>query len=115
MIESGANEREVRAARYHSLFRAVNEKLMALNESFVSLTETVAIVCECADTTCIAMIDVDPAAYAAVRKEPRHFIVRRGHVYPDAEVVVRETQGYVVVEKTDMAGEGAETLEHSAV
>src|SRR3954454_12633293 len=98
-MESSTNEREARAARNQSLFRAIDEKLTALNEAFVSLTQTLTIACECADTNCIAMIDVEPDAYAAVRKEPRHFIVRRGHVYPDVEVVVDEAPEYVVVRR----------------
>jgi hypothetical protein len=110
MEASTHEEREVRAARNQALFRALNEKLQTLNEAFADATGTFTIACECADTTCIEMIEVDPDEYRAVRAEPRHFAVLPGHVYPDVEVVVRESERYVVVEKTATAGEVAEVL-----
>jgi hypothetical protein len=110
--ETGSQqEREARAARNQALFRSVNKRLEELNEAFESVTETFTIACECADTTCTEMIDIEPGDYEAVRSEPRHFVVRPGHVYPDVEVVIRDEPGYVVVEKTGTAGEVAETLD----
>src|SRR5437868_10539423 len=103
MEASTHEEREGRAARNQALFRAVNEKLTTLNEVFASTTGTFTIACECADTSCIEMIEVHPDEYLAVRAGPRHFAVLAGHVYPDVEVVVRETERYVVVEKTGTA------------
>ena len=110
MDSTSQQEREVRAARNESLFRAVNEKLETVNEAFERMTETFTIACECADVTCVEMIDIRPDEYDAVRAEPRHFVVRPGHIYLDVERVVRETNGYVVVEKTASAGETAEIL-----
>jgi hypothetical protein len=55
-------EREVRAARNQALFRAVNEKLEAMNEAFVQFNERFTIACECSEVT----------------------------IYPEVEVVVRE-------------------------
>jgi 5-bromo-4-chloroindolyl phosphate hydrolysis protein len=103
--------REIRAARNQSLFRAVNEKMRALNDAFTHATETFVIACECADTSCVEMLDIAPAEYEAVRAQPRHFAVLPGHVYPDVETVVREHDGYVVVEKQALAGELAEAIE----
>ena len=104
------NEREIRAARNQSLFRAVNEKMRELNDAFTHATETFAIACECADANCVEMLDIEPAEYEAVRAEPRHFAVLPGHVYPDVETLVREHDGYVVVEKQALAGELAEAI-----
>jgi hypothetical protein len=104
------DEREVRAARNQALFRAINEKLRALNETFATVTERFTIACECADTGCVEMIDIHPHEYLAVRAEPRHFVVRPGHIYPDVEDVVSEADGYVVVEKSGTAAEVAEIL-----
>jgi len=67
-----------------------NEKLETLNEAFENLTGSGTIACECADITCVEMLDVEPREYDAVRAEPRHFIVVSGHVYPDVERVVRQ-------------------------
>jgi hypothetical protein len=110
MERSSENEREVRAARNQSLFRSINERMESLNEAFESLTSTFAIACECADVTCVEMLEIEPQEYEAVRAEPRHFAVRPGHVYPDVEIVVREGHEYVVVEKVGVAGEVAEEI-----
>ena len=93
MDADSLNEREVRAARNQSLFRAVNEKIREMDEALSSLTETFVIACECADTTCIGALEIARDEYGAVRKEPRHFAVLTGHVYPEVEKVVRETEG----------------------
>ena len=107
---SSQHEREVRAARNQSLFRSVNERLEELNEAFASVTRTFTIACECADPSCVTMIEVEPTEYGAVRAEPHHFIVLQGHIIPEIEFIVRETDAYVVVEKIGLAGEIAEAL-----
>jgi hypothetical protein len=103
-------EREVRAARNQALFRAVNEKLKELNDSFASLADRFTIACECADRSCIEMVEIRPDEYLAVRAEPRRFVVLPGHVYPDVETVVGEYDIYVVVEKTGAAEDVARLL-----
>ena len=105
------HEREVRAARNQALFRAVNEQIEAMNEAVASVTGSFAIACECADTNCINTLELAPDEYEAVRAEPRHFAVLPGHIYPDVEDVVREADGYVVVEKTSAAAAVAEILD----
>jgi 5-bromo-4-chloroindolyl phosphate hydrolysis protein len=103
-------ERETRAPRNEALFRSVNDKMATLNQAFATVTKTFAIACECADATCLTMLEISPDAYRRVRENPRHFAVLRGHVYPDVETVVNETDGYVVVEKAALAGEVATEL-----
>ena len=103
-------EREVRAARNQALFRALNEKLKELNDSFASLTGMFTIACECADQSCIEMIEIRPEEYLAIRAEPRHFAVLPGHVYPDVETVVGGNDGYTVVQKTGAAEDVARLL-----
>jgi hypothetical protein len=104
-------EREVRAARNQSLFRALNRKLETLNESMASVSETFTIACECADAQCVEMIDIRPDDYEGVRADPRRFAVLPGHVYPDVEEVVAEHGAYVVVEKGGTAAVVAEALD----
>jgi hypothetical protein len=108
-MDSGTqDERELRAARNQTLFRAVNEQMKELNQAFASMTERFAIACECADTSCVEMLRIDPKAYEAVRANPRYFAVLPGHVHPDVERVVEEPDGYVVVEKVALAAKVAE-------
>lgn len=103
-------EREARAARNQALFRAVNEQMRELNAALASLSETYAIACECADTGCVATLNIREAAYLDVRSSPRQFVVLRGHVVAGIETVVAENDGYVVVEKVGTAGEVAAQL-----
>ena len=103
-------EREVRAVRNQALFRAVNEKLKMLNDSFQSITGTFTIACECADTTCVEMLEIERDEYSAIRGQPRHFAVLPGHVYPEVERVVRESDGHIVVEKSGSSADVVEIL-----
>jgi hypothetical protein len=108
-MEPAANEeRQARAARNQSMFRAVNERLRDVNEALATVSETFVIACECADTNCVETIELQPEDYRDVRTNGRRFLVRAGHVYPDVERVVKETDAYVVVEKVATAGQVAE-------
>jgi hypothetical protein len=49
-----------------------------------------------------------------VRENPRRFLVLPDHVYPEVERVVGGFDGYVIVEKQDIAGEVAEAFDASA-
>src|SRR5215210_149366 len=104
-------ERAVRAARNQALFRVINEKLKGINAAFEGIVGTHSIACECADLHCIQTVEISRQEYDEVRRNPRRFAVRRGHVYPEVEVVVGERNGYVVVEKTGAAGRQAEAAD----
>jgi hypothetical protein len=108
MERTASTESQERAARNQSLFRAVNEKLNDVNEMLSSVSDTFVIACECADTNCVETIELQPEDYRDVRTNGRRFLVRAGHVYPDVERVVKETDAYVVVEKIATAGQVAE-------
>jgi anti-anti-sigma factor len=102
-----------RAARNQSMFRVVNEQMRELNEAFATLTDTYTIACECYDTGCITTIQIRAEEYLRVRAEPRRFVVRPGHLLTDLEHVVEESDAYVVVEKTDTAGDVAKLLDRT--
>jgi hypothetical protein len=46
--------------------------------------------------------------YERIRADARRFALARGHEIAEAEVVVEEAAGYLVVEKVDVAGSVAE-------
>ncbi|HEY7398153.1 MAG TPA: hypothetical protein VH538_07620, partial [Gaiellaceae bacterium] len=98
MGSASNEEREVRAARNQALFRAVNDKIVELNESWGVLAGTMSIACECSQLDCTAMLEIGPAAYEAVRGDPRTFVVLPDHVEADVERVVGNHDGYAVVE-----------------
>jgi hypothetical protein len=99
-MEAGTQrDREVRAARNQAMFRAVNEKLRELNQAFSNVSETYAIACECADTSCVRTLEIAMEEYVTVRAHPNRFLVLADHVIQDVEVTVAQNNGYAIVEK----------------
>ncbi|MDQ6777762.1 MAG: hypothetical protein M3071_16485 [Actinomycetota bacterium] len=64
--------------------------------------------CECATLGCNRLVEVALSEYERIRAHPRRFIVLPGHERPELETVVERRTGYLVVEKTDGAGELSE-------
>ena len=112
MTTNEALDRTARAARNQTLFRQVNERIEALNESFGLVLPIGEWVCECANTECTKLIELTVAEYEAVRGEATHFAVHPSdeHVWPDVEWVIERNDRYWVVEKL---GESAEIVERS--
>lgn len=107
MMGSASNEeRELRAARNQALFRAVNEKIMELNEMWGE--GPVSVACECSRLECVDLLEIPPDAYRAVRESPRTFAVLLDHVEAGVERVVSTNDGYAVVE---VLGDGAAVAE----
>ena len=101
-----------RAARNQSLYRSINERMMAINVVFEDFADaTSEWICECADTECMLRIHASRREYEAVRANPRTFMVHPNHIYPEVERVVAENERYCTVEKLDNAGELAEALD----
>jgi hypothetical protein len=100
--------REIRAAQNQAMFRAINERITELNQAFEEILGTFSITCECADLSCITLIEIPYDDYRAVRENPRRFVVLPDHVYPDVETVVSRADGYTVVEAI---GRGAQEAE----
>jgi hypothetical protein len=91
--------RQIRIGENEALFRQVNERVKQLNVGFSAVLEHGEFVCECGDDTCAERVRLTPEEYERVRAEPTHFVVRHGHVVPDVEEVVHETDRYQVVRK----------------
>ena len=98
MGSASNEEREIRAARNQALFRAVNDKILELNETFGELVGTHAVACECSRIDCVELLELRPDAYRHVRQSPRTFVVLTGHVDADVERVISSHDGYAVVE-----------------
>ena len=89
--------REERLAQNEARFREINEGAQPQRES----RGEGRFICECADRSCMAWIDVPAEAYREVRAHPRHFILAPGHEIPDVESVIDRGEGFVVVEKPE--------------
>lgn len=108
MGSASNEEREVRAARNQALFRAVNEKIMELNDALGEIEGNASIACECSRIDCVALLQIPPDAYRAVRESPRTFAVIADHVDVGVEHVVSKHDGYAVVE---VEGQGVPVAE----
>src|SRR3954451_9748646 len=82
-----------------ALYRSINEKIEDLNRAFGTVTETMAVVCECGKLECTEQIELDLPTYERVRSEPTHFVVVPGHELPDVEEVVDRADGYNILRK----------------
>ncbi len=91
-------ERARRVGENEALFRSVNEQARGLNEAFV-IRDTLRIVCECGEQSCIDQIELMPGEYEAVRSDSALFAVKPGHEVEDVETVVERKDGYWVVRK----------------
>jgi hypothetical protein len=100
------DERQRRIGENEILYRTVNEKIEGLNQAFGTLTETMTVVCECGDVSCVEQIELDVPSYERVRSDPTLFVIVPGHAEPDVETVVEEGDGFEVVRKD--SGEAAE-------
>jgi hypothetical protein len=92
-----------RLAKNEAMFRRVNEAIEALSRESDETIEwsPISFVCECGALECARVIDVQRAAYEAVRAQPKQFIVVPGHERVDVEAVIERRDDYLVVEKRE--------------
>jgi hypothetical protein len=84
------------------MFRMVNERITAWPERQAApASEKLMFYCECADLKCFDRVYMSASEYEAIRDDSTRFAVADGHVFPEAERVVAEPDGYEVVEKND--------------
>jgi hypothetical protein len=82
-----------------ALYRAVNERIEGLNESFGLLAETMTVICECGMLECSEQIALDLPTYERVRADPTTFVVLPGHEIPDVEEIVEPHDGFNIIRK----------------
>ena len=105
-----SEEREIRAARNESLFRALNERLEDVREG-TKHDEATEYFCECAERSCASVVPLSPDEYEHVRAESDRFLVLPGHLIPDVERVLEEHETYCVVEKLGLGSYVADALD----
>jgi hypothetical protein len=89
--------RQERLAANEVRFREINEAAQPQREA----QGAGRFVCECADRSCTAWIEVPLDEYRAVRTNPRRFVIVPTHEMPDVERIVERHEGYCVVEKPE--------------
>jgi hypothetical protein len=88
--------RQNRISRNEELFREVNARIAELEDLVKVPGELLPLICECANTGCTTLIQVEPETFQAVREHPLRFLVAHGH--EGDESVVDVVAGYSVVE-----------------
>lgn len=109
-------ERAGRGARTQSLFRDVNERVKAINESFSLVVPLGDWICECSNHDCSDRIDLTLPEYEAVRSDATQFCVAPdgSHVDLAIEAVINEYDRFWVVEKKGVAAEVARSVDPRA-
>ena len=90
------DSRHERIAHNEASYRELNEAIEP-----GSAARRFPLVCECGHSDCTAPLNIGAEEYAAVRADPRLFLVLPGHEIEDAEEVVERQAGYFVVRKAD--------------
>jgi hypothetical protein len=101
---------ERRIAANQARFRQVNEAI-SRGQWPGEGGQAVGFRCECATLGCNDVVELSLPDYEQIRAHPRRFVVRPGHEREEIEKIVETRSGYLVVEKTDDAGELAEATD----
>jgi hypothetical protein len=99
-----------RIAENESRFRDANEKIEKAAQRLEPDAPSVPFVCECGRPDCFQTLRLTIVEYELARENPRYFVCVPGHEFTDGGLgrLVRETSGFVVAEKTGVAGAVAE-------
>ncbi|HWF26106.1 MAG TPA: hypothetical protein VG275_11695 [Solirubrobacteraceae bacterium] len=101
---------ERRIAANQARFRHVNEAI-SRGQWPGEGEQAVGFRCECAILGCNDVVELSLPDYERIRAHPRRFVVRPGHERAEIEKIVETRSGYLVVEKTEDAGEFAEATD----
>jgi len=93
-------DRKERIIENEKLFREVNERVADMQATFSGPDPEW--VCECGDETCFDKVSVPIDDYQQIRAHDDWFLIRPGHEKTDVEKVVRQRDGFLVVEKFDL-------------
>ena len=93
------DDRARRIGENEALYRVINEKIEDLNQAFGTVTETMAVVCECGLLECTEQIELDIPTYEHVRSDPTWFVVLPGHEIPDVETIIERKESFYILRK----------------
>lgn len=92
-----------RNARTQVLYREVNNRIHAIQESF-GMPPKIEVMCECG-RGCHLHIEIGEAEYARVRAESTYFLVAPEHQAPEVDRVVEDHGSWLLVEAIGVAAE----------
>jgi hypothetical protein len=106
------SQSEERSAQNEAVFRAANETVEARRIELLDADEAerTPFLCECEDRSCTQVLMLSLTEYEEARASGRQFVVAPDHVSPEAKVVSRRRE-YWLVEKQGDAARVAEELD----
>jgi hypothetical protein len=109
------DDRATRLAENEARFRAINDRVERdLERIAYTPDELLPFICECAQRSCSATIELSRGEYERVRAESILFAVAPGHEIPDIEDVVERYERYFVIRKHPETWEIVERLDPRA-
>lgn len=102
-----------RIAHNDSAFRGANEQI-SRKATAVHTAEgqLIPFICECADSTCTSVLQLNLVEYEQIRTDSRQFLNALGHERVEGLIeVMFKNHNYLVVKKSGRAGEIAEQLD----
>jgi hypothetical protein len=103
--------REERIAHNEAWSRSLNERRA---EWVSGRSEAMGFRCECWQADCSERIQLSPEDWTMVRAQPNRFAVAPRHVARHLEAVVKQCDGFWMIEKFGKAGEVSEELASAA-
>ena len=102
-----------RIARNDSAFRAANEQISSkATTAHTAEDQLIPFICECADSTCTSVLQLNLVEYEQIRADSRQFLNALGHDRVEGLVeVMFKNHNYLVIKKSGRAGEIAEQLD----
>ena len=102
-----------RIARNDSAFRAANEQISSKATALhTAEDQLIPFICECADSTCTSILQLNLVEYEQIRTDSRQFLNALGHDRVEGLVeVMFKNHTYLVVKKSGRAGEIAAQLD----
>jgi hypothetical protein len=88
-----------RRAENQFRFNDANERLREIVHDQVSPGQTIPFLCECADDTCLARVDLKLEEYESLHQDPGVFVIVPGHPRVNGEVVLQRQAGFEQVQK----------------
>jgi hypothetical protein len=92
-------DRTERRAENQYRFNDANDRLREIVHDHVSPGRTIPFLCECADDTCLARVDLKPEEYESLHQDPGVFVIVPGHPRVNGEVVLQREAGFEQVQK----------------
>jgi hypothetical protein len=104
--------REERVGRNEAMYRATNREIEHAAEALgEGADDELELICECGQPDCTATLTLTIADYDDIHRQRDRFVVAPGHENPAIERTVKETDGFVVVDKFGEAEAAAEAEE----